>query len=123
MGKADILADTNIILYAMEEHPALRGLLRCAPLISMVSEIELLGKPFIALQEQEKIQLLLADITILPITNKVKNATIRLKQLFHLKMPDAIIAATAQCHGLTLLTADKDFEKLKGFVEVVIVDL
>lgn len=33
-------------------------------------------------------------------------------ELIILQIPDAIVAATAKVHGLSLLSADKDFEKI-----------
>lgn len=40
------------------------------------------------------------------------NETTRLRREYHLKLPDAIIAATALTKVATLVTADKDFRKL-----------
>jgi len=38
------------------------------------------------------------------------------------ELPDAIIAATAKCFELPLVTADKDFKKIEG-VDIVLLDL
>jgi hypothetical protein len=43
----------------------------------------------------------------------IKNLTIEIKIKYKLKIPDAIIAASAQYYNLPLITADKAFRKLK----------
>ena len=46
-------------------------------------------------------------ISVLPLTGRVAIESTRLGARFHSDPIDQIIAATARCHGLTLLTADK----------------
>lgn len=48
-----------------------------------------------------------AAITILPLTARVAVESTRLGARFHSDPIDQIIAATARCHALTLLTADE----------------
>jgi len=45
-----------------------------------------------------------------------------IKQKYTLKASDAIIAATAKSFNLPLVTADKDFKKIKD-ADIVILDL
>lgn len=42
----------------------------------------------------------------------IKKKAIEIKQKYKVKVPDAIIAATAICNNLTLITSDADFEKI-----------
>jgi predicted nucleic acid-binding protein len=51
--------------------------------------------------------------TIIPLTTKIKRKAINLKQKIKIPVPDAIIAATAIEEGLTLVTADKGFKRVK----------
>jgi hypothetical protein len=44
---------------------------------------------------------------------KIKEQTILLKQKYKLKLPDAIIAATAIVYKLPFLTSDADFKNIK----------
>ncbi|MCL2329321.1 MAG: type II toxin-antitoxin system VapC family toxin [Bacteroidetes bacterium] len=118
----DILIDTNIAIYAMEAHPAVKGLIACVPVISIISEIELFGKKDISAQEVENIKTLLAGFPVIPISNTIKEIAIDLKQKYSIKTPDAIIAATAQSLGLTFITADKGFAKIKG-IDAIIIEL
>ncbi|GHV66130.1 hypothetical protein FACS1894199_08910 [Bacteroidia bacterium] len=122
MNGIDFLADTNAILYALEEHPVVRGLLQCVPAISFISEIELLGKKGIQQQEASFIRKLLTGFPVFGLTEEIKGIAIKLKQKRTIKTPDAIIAATAIHYGLTLITADKGLKNIPG-LDVIILNL
>jgi predicted nucleic acid-binding protein len=122
MNGLDLLVDTNVLIYTMEEHPSVKGLLSCSPVISVISEIELLGKKGITDTEINKLLTLLDGFPIVSLSDDIKNATISLKQRYTIKTPDAIIAATAQTLGLTLITADKGFSKIED-INVILLKL
>jgi predicted nucleic acid-binding protein len=122
MDGIDFLIDTNVFIYAIEEHPTVKGLLRCSPVLSIISEIELLSKKGLPLQEVTSIRQLLKGFQIFGLTNEIKEVTIALKQQYSLKTPDAIIVATAKYFGLTLITADKKLKNING-VDVILLDL
>jgi PIN domain nuclease of toxin-antitoxin system len=48
-----------------------------------------------------------SDLTVLPITARIAAESVRLGENFPKDPADQIIAATARCHGLTLITADE----------------
>jgi PIN domain nuclease of toxin-antitoxin system len=48
-----------------------------------------------------------AQSQVLPITAKIAAESVRLGDEFPRDPADQIIAATARCHGLTLMTSDK----------------
>ncbi len=54
----------------------------------------------------------LQNCRIIFVEEAVERQAIRLRRTSHCKLPDAIIAATAQVHQLTLLTLDQQLEKL-----------
>ena len=59
----------------------------------------------------------IAATTILPLDEPVVQQTILLRQQHRIKLPDAIIAATALVHGLPLLTRNgADFQRVAGLV-------
>ncbi|WP_425571141.1 PIN domain-containing protein [Olivibacter ginsenosidimutans] len=50
---------------------------------------------------------------------EVKEETIKIRRRYSIKLPDAIIAATAISHKLTLITRNtKDFSAIKGLKSV-----
>ena len=120
MNGIDFLADTNVLIYALEGHPAVSGITQCSIATSFISEIELLGKKDITPIEVSAIRKLLKDCTIISLTDEIKQATIALKQEYAIKVPDAIIAATSIYFGLPLITADIGFKKIKGLNLVLI---
>lgn len=84
--------------------------------------MELLGRPGLALQEETIIRALLSDCVIVDMNTSIKQQAIALKQSRRVKLPDALIAATAQTFGLTLLTADTGFRTIPG-LDVVLLEI
>jgi predicted nucleic acid-binding protein len=75
------------------------------PAISIVSRIELLvGAPASA---EEPTQALLARFAVLPLDDATADRTILIRREQRLKLPDAIILATASTHDMTLVTRDE----------------
>jgi predicted nucleic acid-binding protein len=113
MNGIDFLADTNVLIYTLEGHPAVSGIVQCSIALSVISEIEMLGKKGILPRERAAIRNLLDDCSIIDLTSEIKDIVISLKQEYSLKIPDAIIAATAIHLHVPLITADADFKKIK----------
>ena len=118
---AHFLADTNVgIDFLNGKLPSastswLEQLLQQRQLaLSVVVRIELLswlGKPV----EMELLQEFIAATEVLPLDEPVIQQTIRLRQQHRVKLPDAIIAATALAHGLPLLSRNvADFRAVAG---------
>jgi predicted nucleic acid-binding protein len=120
MGNPDFLADTNAIIYAIEGYPSMRGFIQCAPAVSVITEIELLGKKGILQHEAGEMRMLLSGLPIIGLTEPIKEAAISLKQIYSVKLPDAVIAATALCLNLPLCTADLGFNKIKEIETILI---
>jgi len=118
----DFFVDTNVLIYAMEGHRSIADIIRCSPGISVISEIELLGKKGITRHEVNDLHELLNGFEIVNINDTIKEIAISLKQKYSIKTFDAIIAATAKAFNLPLITADKDFKKIED-VNIVILDL
>ena len=78
--------------------------------ISIINKIEILGHPAIMQQTRDFIAL----ATILELDNNVADKTIELRSMHKIKLPDAIIAATALTYNLTLITRNvSDFQNIK----------
>jgi len=125
MSGIDFFIDTNVLIYILEERPEVMKITKHSFLrgISVISEIELLGKKNISQNEIDVIRSLLNDCAIIALNENIKEIAISIKQKTSIKTADAIVAATAKSFNLPLLTFDKDFKKLEGVVEVVILDL
>ena len=86
MNGIDFLIDTNIPIYVLEGHPAVNGIMQCSAAVSVITEMELLGKMRLSPQEETEIRSLLHDCEILAFTDHIKTATIALKQQYALGM-------------------------------------
>ena len=75
--------------------------------ISVISEIELFGKPELAADEEENLRIFLSErINVMELTGDVKKETIVLRRGTRRKLPDCIIAATSIVLDAILLTND-----------------
>ncbi len=120
MSGISILADTNIIVYLLNGNDRIAELLDGKEVyLSFISELELFGKRNLTASEKRKIQSLLDDCVIVDINASIKATVIRLREKYALKLPDAIVAATAIEYNLPLFTADKQLavvNELKSFI-------
>ena len=97
--------DTNVILYLL-------GNKLSEPLppghyyASIITEMELLSFPSLTQTEEKAIRSFLDEIQIVGITPDVRDRAIHLRRDHRLKLPDAIIAATALTLDALLLTND-----------------
>ena len=111
MNGIKCLLDTNIILGIVKGNVGavskLKGLdlKNCA--FSSITRMELLGFPGITPHEVKIISALLKQMPQISIDRAIEDKTIHLKQQHRIKLPDAIILATATYHQIKLLTLDK----------------
>lgn len=103
---ARFVLDTNIILYLLGGRLA-EPLPAGSYAISVISELELLAYPGLVLSEEQRIRAFLADIAVMELTQAIKDRAVDLRKRHSLKLPDAIVAATALILDATLLTNDQ----------------
>lgn len=60
----------------------------------------------------QKLKSLIHDCSVIELTPEIKELAIKIKKEFKLKTPDAIVAATALHLNVTIVTADKAFNKI-----------
>ena len=115
MSGNNYLLDTNIVLYLLGGDKVLAGIIgNKTPYLSFITEMELLSNPQMKASEEKHILNFLAECIIIEINPGIKQKAIQIRKLTGLKLPDSIIAASAENENLSLLTADSDFNKLKS---------
>lgn len=114
-----VLLDTNAIISLFKEN------------ISVVSEVDIADEVFISIINELEFKSVLnlsshdktlfddfasmVNVLDLQASNIVlKNKIIEIRNKYGLKLPDAIVAASAIVHDALLVTADKDFKKVQG---------
>ena len=109
------LLDTNAVIYLVSGRLAL-------PLpdgrysISIITEIELLSFAGIPAEEEQRIRDLLLLLDRVQLTDAVRDEAINLRRKNRLKLPDAIIAASALTRDAVLLTNDQAFSSVAGLI-------
>lgn len=83
--------------------------------VSVITNMEVLSWPGHSEETIAITSALLGTLNEIPLDNDIKNAAITIRRQYRLKLPDAIIAATALHLGLPLFTRNsKDFKNLPG---------
>lgn len=113
MNGSSLVIDTNIALYLFNGDRTIASLLDGRNVyISFITEIELLGFPGITNEQKAISKEFIEDSVVIDLNDAIKRMTIDLRVKYNLKIPDAIIAASALYLNLPLISADKVFEKV-----------
>jgi predicted nucleic acid-binding protein len=112
MNGVKFLLDTNIVIGLLSRSEPVISLLtlkqvaitQCA--FSSITRMELLSYHALTPADRQAIEQILGRMTYLPISSAIEDATIAFRQKNRGKLPDAIIAATAEYYQLELLTLD-----------------
>ncbi|MBS1502895.1 MAG: PIN domain-containing protein [Bacteroidetes bacterium] len=122
MSGIKYLADTNCFIYLLDENPLLLPFASDGWAFSYITEIELLSKKGILPGEDAIIRAMLDTCIKVNHSQTISELAIDLKRSNNIKLPDAIIAASAKLMRLPLLTADKAFARVKD-IDCIILDL
>lgn len=113
MSGNSYVLDTNIISFYLKGDRNLLPYFNYTTLhISFITELELKCIPSLTNRDFDKLNDFLSTCIITDINNAIKEKSIIFKRDNKLKLPDAIIAATASYLGYELITSDKIFKKL-----------
>jgi predicted nucleic acid-binding protein len=105
-----VLFDTNIVIDVLKGVPPAQDVLNSYPerAVSIISWMEVMVGAPAALTDATRD--FLRGFDLMGLTDGVAEQAVILRQVHRLKLPDAVIWATAKVHGLSLLTRDT-----KGF--------
>jgi predicted nucleic acid-binding protein len=118
MGERYLL-DTNTVIYYIDGNLPIKALdfldiiLAIEGNISVISQIELLSWTPPNPDDYTIVELFVKDTDIFPLTSEIITRTISLRKAHKMKLPDAVIAATALVHDFTLISRNaSDFDKI-----------
>lgn len=116
-----LLVDTNVVIYYLGDalpDPAVSTLdvaFETEANLSVTTRIELLGYSSADETETARTEAFVQRAIVHPLMEDVILQTIEVRKNYRIKLPDAIIAATALVHGFTLVSRnDADFDKING---------
>ena len=112
-----MIVDSNIIIYAFQpKYANLRDFFAAhAPVVSAASYVEVLGYHKLTEPREERLRHFFSLTTVLPIDQDVLDQAVYLRQQRKMSLGDALIAATALVHRLTLVTHNvPDFDWIDG---------
>jgi predicted nucleic acid-binding protein len=114
------LWDTNTVIYYLQKSFTHTGqelmnniISNNQPAISSITEIELLCWKTASADDMVILNNFISDSVIFELEVEIKLKTIEIRKIYNLKVPDAIIAATAILNDLILISNDK-----RGFSKI-----
>jgi predicted nucleic acid-binding protein len=114
MNGIRILCDTNTLIHLLGNNKIVVDFLTEKKIsISVITELELFGKPNLTYQEESVIDMLIDSCFVIELIAPVKQIFRQIKQRYRIKLPDAIIASTAIYLDIPLVTFDTDFERIE----------
>ena len=120
MNGDKFLFDTNTVIYFLSSDELsdnaldrLESICQNEINISIITKLELLGFNFSTKENEALMQEFISGSVVHQISTEVEEETIQLRKENKIKLPDAIIAATAITHKLTLITRNSsDFKPI-----------
>ena len=123
MSGNKLFVDTNILIYLLNGDSDITKILDGKELvISVISELELKSFPQITSKDLSIIDELVKDCQVINLNQEVKKLAVEIRRTRAMKLPDAIVAASAYYSKLPIFTADKEFEKLEE-LDVIIYEV
>ena len=101
----NVVLDTNAVLYFLGGRLA-QALPQADFYVSVITEMELLSYPLLKSDEEAEIYSFLSDVSIVNLSQEIKQSAIALRRQYRVKLPDAVVAATAQHLKAELFTND-----------------
>ena len=110
------LLDTNILIYYLADTipqgsvNEIEDMLSSSFRISIITKIEFLGWKKHTPEGYAMAEDFIRSAEVYPLTDTIADCAIHLRRTYGVKLPDAVIAATAMVHGCVLVTRnERDF--------------
>ncbi|MFN8366508.1 MAG: type II toxin-antitoxin system VapC family toxin [Candidatus Kapaibacterium sp.] len=120
------MLDSNIVVlylkgsFSKTEMMLLDNIVDTNPIVSVITSMEVLGYPFTNPQEQIITEQFILGSKVIEVNQNIVDTTIDIRRNNKIKLPDAIIAATAIAFNLTLVTMNqKDFRSISNVTAVL----
>lgn len=121
MSGDNIVIDTSLIINLFNGVEEVQALITGRNLfVSVISEIEVLSFPGLAPAAKQLLKAFLSECYIVDIEPNIKELTIDIRSKSKIKLPDAVIAATAIYFDLPLFTMDKGFNRISNLNAVIL---
>lgn len=115
-----VIFDTNVLIYLSKFVLSPDKILKGEISISVITKIEALGYSFPNKDEHQLLQDICNELPVIPLSDLIAEETILLRSKHRIKLPDAIIYATALVENMPLLTNNiADFKSLGNKVELI----
>jgi len=116
------LWDTNTAIYYLQQQLPPNAerfiddlLIENQPSISAITEIELLCWKHSTEKDEEMLHYFIKDCWVIELEQEIKYKTAEIRRKYKIKLPDAIIAASAMVYNLILVSRNiPDFSKIEG---------
>ncbi len=119
MSGERVVVDTSALVDFAKGDPAVAHVLIGLEVhISIITEIEFLSWPGLAESRQVDAHAYLGQYSSNGIGDSIRDKAAWIKRTFKLKLPDAVIAATAVHLNAPLITRDKDFKPVAHIIDV-----
>jgi predicted nucleic acid-binding protein len=114
MNGTELVLDTNILIYLSGGNKSVEEFLAGKqPVISFITEMELLSWPSLSPKDLKMVKMMIADCKVISLNDAIRDEAISIRRRTKLKLPDAIVAATAKFCGLTLVSADAHMKRVE----------
>ena len=115
MNGIRILCDTNPLIYLLDGNRDVAQFLDNKQIyLSVITELEMFGKPNLSVQNIQIIDTLISVCVVIDINKEIRQLYREIKQNHTIKLPDAIVAATAIYLDMPLLTYDRGFRNISN---------
>ncbi|MDR0829096.1 MAG: type II toxin-antitoxin system VapC family toxin [Prevotellaceae bacterium] len=108
-----IVCDTNVLIHLLGKNDVVRNFLRGKEIsLSVITELELYAKQNLTEREEKIIDTMIDCCFVIELTQPIKQIVKEIRKTHKIKLPDAIIAASAIYYDIPFITFDSDFKNI-----------